>query len=244
MAIISEEIVYQIDNNPFTGYLAFDDSNSSPKPAVTLVHEWWGHDEFVRCKADRLASEGFIAFALDMFGSGIRANGPEEAGALMGAVTSAPGLVEKRFMAAFDLVYNLPQVDASNIHGAGYCFGGEVVLEMARAGKALKSVTSFHGLLETKTPMVANNFDGLVLAFNGIDDPLAPPETVKALVDEMSAAEVRCEVTNYPGVMHAFTNPASDHRSKSYNIPILKYDEQADEDSHQKMVAALKLATS
>lgn len=238
MAIVSEEIVYQIDNNPFTGYLAFDSSNSAPKPAVILVHEWWGHDEFVRSKAERLASEGFVAFALDMFGSGVRANGPDEAASLMGAVTSLPGLVEQRFMAAFDLVCELPQVDPSSIHGAGYCFGGEVVLEMARAGKALKSVASFHGLLETKTPMVANKFDGLVLAFNGIEDPLAPPATVQALVDEMKAAKVRCEVTNYPGVMHAFTNPASERRRESYNIPILKYDEHADEDSHQKMVAA------
>lgn len=239
MTIVSKEIVYQTHDEPFTGYLAFDDSSGEAKPGIILVHEWWGHDEFVRSKAERLASEGFVAFALDMYGSGITADGPDQAGALMEYVTSTPGLMEQRFMAAYEVLSQQPQVDQTNIHAAGYCFGGAVVLEMARAGKALKSVASFHGLLETKTPMQANTFAGRVLAYNGADDPLAPPEAVKAFEDEMRAADVCCDIVNYPGVMHAFTNPASEIRREKYDIPILKYDAQADDDSHQKMVAAI-----
>ena len=240
MAIITKDIEYFIEEQSFTGYLAYDDAITEKKPGVILVHEWWGHDDFVQGKAEHLAQQGFVAFALDMYGTGVIADGPQQAEQLMTHVTSTTGLVEQRFMAAYDVLCEQAQVDTSNINAAGYCFGGEVVLEMARAGKALNAVASFHGLLETKNPMQANTFKGRMLAYNGIDDPLAPTEVVERFNEEMSKANIHCEIVNYPGVMHAFTNPASTWRSEKFGLPILKYDEHADQDSHEKMVAAFK----
>ncbi|MBX2847145.1 MAG: dienelactone hydrolase family protein [Acidiferrobacterales bacterium] len=237
MAIISKEIEYFIEDQSFTGYFAYDDQGSDKKSGVILVHEWWGHDEFVRGKAEWLASQGLAAFALDMYGTDIHAKDPGEAESLMVGTTSTPGLVEKRFMAAYEVISQQTQVDASNINAAGYCFGGEVVLEMARAGKNLNAVASFHGLLGTDNPMQADTFAGMVLTFNGIDDPLAPPEVVEEFNQEMQSAGTNFDVVNYPGVKHGFTNPASDRRSKEYDIPILKYDANADQDSHTKMVS-------
>jgi len=236
MTIRTEEITYQVNDENFTGYLAFDDAITKPKPGAIIVHEWWGHNDYVRGRAEQMASDGFVAFALDMYGSGKQASNPEEAGALMTRTQNTEGAIEQRFDAAYKVLASSPHVDGSNINAAGYCFGGAVCLAMARAGKKLNAVASFHGLLETESPMQAGVFSGEIAVFNGADDPMVSEQILDAFENEMNDAGVTCSVTSYPGVIHSFTNPAATERGEKYNIP-LRYDKAADLDSYQAMVA-------
>ena len=235
MMIKTKEITYHVGEQKFTGYLAFDEESEQARPGVIIVHEWWGHDAYVRQRAEQLAADGFTAFALDMYGTGKTASDPDQAGALMKAVLEQEGAIERRFDAALNVLQSQPQARVDSIHAAGYCFGGAVVLAMARAGKPLKSVASFHGLLETESPMQQRVFAGEIAAFTGADDPMVSAEIVDTFVQEMRDAGVTCSLTSYPGVLHGFTNPAATDRGIKYAMP-LAYDAQADKDSYSKMI--------
>lgn len=235
MNIETKEISYPAGAEEFTGYLAYDAASTEPRPGVIVVHEWWGHDAYVRGRAEQLAADGFSAFALDMYGSGKSAQDPAQANELMTAVLSETGAVEERFVAAMQVLQTQPQTDAELIHAAGYCFGGAVVLAMARAGKPLQSVATFHGLLETETPMQSGVFAGEIAAFTGADDPMVAAEIVEAFEQEMRNAGVTCSLTSYPGVVHGFTNPAATERGRKYELP-LAYDAEADADSYRRMI--------
>ncbi|MDJ0655016.1 MAG: dienelactone hydrolase family protein [Xanthomonadales bacterium] len=239
MTVQTREIDYQIGDQSFKGYLAWDDATAGPRPGVVVVHEWWGHDDYVKTRARQLAGEGFAAFALDMYGDGRVGGNPDEAGELMNAVMGQAGAIEQRFDAAVATLGQQPEADAGNISAIGYCFGGAVVLGMARAGKDLKAVASFHGLLETQTPMQAGAFGGKVAVFNGADDPMVTPEILQAFESEMQAAGADYSVKSYPGVVHGFTNPAATGRGEQYGMP-LAYDEAADQDSYSATVALIK----
>lgn len=240
MKVESKEINYSAGEQQFTGYLAYDAESAEPRPAVIIVHEWWGHDAYVRQRAEQLAGKGFTAFALDMYGSGKSATTPDQASELMTSVMGQSGAIEQRFDAALDVLKAQPQTKTDSIHAAGYCFGGAVVLAMARAGKSLRSVASFHGLLETETPMQAGAFEGEIAAFTGADDPMVSAGIVSTFEQEMLDAGVNCTLTSYPGVVHGFTNPAATERGKKYDIP-LAYDAKADADSFDKMIKMFQL---
>lgn len=235
MSITTKEINYQVNGESFTGYLAFDDSISEPKPGVLIVHEWWGHNDYVRKRAEQIAGDGLVAFAVDMYGTGKLATNPEQAGEYMNAVVGTEGALEQRFDAAYQVLSEQAQVESSKINIAGYCFGGMVGLNMARAGKKLHAVASFHGLLETSTPMQADTFGGEIAIFNGADDPMVTPEIVKTFENEMDSAGVACSMTNYPGVVHGFTNPEATAKGEKYGMP-LRYDADADRDSYTSMI--------
>lgn len=235
MPIQTQEIIYQSNNSDFQGFIAFDDTNSEPKPGVIIVHEWWGHNDFVRSKAEQLAADGYIGFALDMYGVGKTATDPEQAGIYMNEARETPGAIVERFDAAMDTLKSQSQVDSSVIYACGFCFGGAVVLEMARAGRDLNAVASFHGLLETENPMKAGIFDGEIGVYNGADDPMVSAEILQVFENEMSEAGVTCSLVNYPGVVHGFTNPEATARGEKYGMP-LAYNQAAAEDSYNNMI--------
>ena len=144
-----------------------------------------------------------------------------------------------RGRAALATLAALPQVDASRLGAIGFCFGGSVVLERARDGADLAAVVSFHGVLATKTPAVSGNVKARVLVCTGADDPLAPPEQVRAFEDEMRAAEVRdWQVISYGNTLHGFTNPAADGSMMRTAV----YSEQADRRSWAAMRGLLEEA--
>jgi dienelactone hydrolase len=230
----TEEVQYRVGDTVMTGYLAYDDSIEGKRPGVLVVHEWWGHNDYARKRADMLAALGYTALAVDMYGDGKVADHPDDARAFMMAVTSDMGAVEARFDAARELLMQHASVDDSKIAGIGYCFGGAVVLGMARAGKPLAGVVSFHGSLGTQNPARDGVVQGAVLVFNGADDPMVPPEQVTGFQQEMQAAHVDYELINYPGVKHSFTNPQADEFGKRFNMP-LAYDADADRDSWERM---------
>src|SRR6185295_5481496 len=129
-------------------------------------------------RARRLAGLGYVALAADMFGDRRQASNLQEVANLVGGLRAEPETLRARGRAALDVLAALPQVDAGRLAAIGFCFGGLVVLELARAGADLRAVVSFHGVLTTKMPAQPGSVKASVLVCTGVDDPLAPPDHV------------------------------------------------------------------
>ena len=232
--ITGEDVTYSADTISMNGYLAYDAAQEGARPGILVVHEWWGHNDYARSRADMLAEMGYTALAVDMYGDGKIANHPDDAGKFAGEVFQNIESGMARFNAALDLLKNHPSTDPNNIAAIGYCFGGGVVLHMARVGTDLKGVVSFHGSLGTQSPAEEGVVKAAVLVCHGADDPFVPAEHVEAIQSEMEAANVDFTFKSYPGALHSFTNPIADSVGPLFELP-LKYDKAADEQSWQDM---------
>ncbi|MDH5572293.1 MAG: dienelactone hydrolase family protein [Gammaproteobacteria bacterium] len=230
--IQTREITYRIGENKFTGFMAYDDAIKEKRPGILVVHEWWGHNDYARHRATMLAKLGYTAFALDMYGTGKQADHPDDAKKFMQAVIKDMPEAEKRFNTAHEILRLHRTVDSSKTAAIGYCFGGGIVLNMARAGADLDGVVSFHGSLGTQTPAQAGKVKTRIRVFNGAADPFVPQEQIDAITAEMKQAQVDFIIKNYPGAKHSFTNPDADSFGKRFNMP-LEYNQQADDDSWQ-----------
>jgi dienelactone hydrolase len=238
--VTGHEVEYRSGDTVLKGYLAENPAVKGKRPAVLVVHEWWGHNEYARKRARMLAELGYVALAVDMFGDGKTAQHPDDAGKFAGEVMKNKAIGEARFNAALEYVRQQPAVDPERIAAIGYCFGGGVVLHMARQGADLKGVVSFHGSLATDTPAQAGAVKARVLVFNGEADKMIPPEQVAAFKDEMDKAGVSYRYVGYPGVKHSFTNPDADSYAKKFNLP-LAYDKKADRNSWAETKKFLKV---
>ena len=237
----TEEIKYHVDGEEFTGYLAYDDAHTEKRPGILVLHEWWGHDEYARRRAEMLAELGYTALALDMYGTGKLAEHPEDAKSFMQAVTGDPQLVQQRFDAAFKLLTEHTSVNATQTAAIGYCMGGGMALAMARQGADLDGVVVFHGGLNAgapETPSASSAIKGEVLVFQGGDDPFIPAEQIQAFENEMKTAKVPYTLKVYPDAKHSFTVPNADRLGKTFDLP-LAYDKTADDDSWQRTKAFL-----
>jgi dienelactone hydrolase len=223
-------VEYRAGDTVLKGYLALNPALKGKRPAVLVVHEWWGHNEYARKRARMLAEQGYVALAVDMFGNGKTAQHPDDAGKFAAEVMKNKAAGEARFNAALDFVKQQPQVDTTRIAAIGYCFGGGVVLHMARQGADLKGVVSFHGSLATDAPAQPGTIKAKILVFTGDADKMIPPEQVAAFKEEMTRAAADFRTVEYPGVMHSFTNPDADAYAKKFNLP-LAYNRKADKDS-------------
>jgi dienelactone hydrolase len=207
----THDIDYRAEAVNLRGYLAFDETTAGRRPGVLVFHEGLGLGEFAMARARMLAELGYVALAADMFGDRRQARNLQEVVKLVGDLRNEPEKLRARGSAALTTIAALPQVDANRIGAIGFCFGGSVVLELARDGADLKAAVSFHGVLATRMPAASGKVKASVLVCTGADDPLAPPEQIKAFEDEMRAAEVRdWQVISYGNTLHGFTNPAAD----------------------------------
>jgi dienelactone hydrolase len=222
------------------GYLAYDDAVTGKRPGVLVVHEWWGHNEHARNSARKLAEAGYVALALDMYGDGKRADHPDQAGKFAGEVGKNLPLMKSRFEAGMKLLRKQAQVDDMRVAAIGYCFGGSVVLQMAREGENLRGVASFHGGLATEHPAKPGKVKARVLVLNGAEDAMVPAEQIAAFKKEMESARVDYRLVNYPGAKHSFTNPDADANGAKFNMP-LAYNAKADQESWAELQAFLKL---
>ncbi|MCG3118116.1 MAG: hypothetical protein ALAOOOJD_00255 [bacterium] len=238
-AVKHAEVTYTANGITMKGYLAYDDAIKGKRPGVLVVHEWWGHNEYARKRARMLAGLGYIALAVDMYGDGKQAAHPDDAGKFASAVMQNMEDAKARFMAALDLLNKNPHTDPARIAAIGYCFGGGVVLHMARLGVDLKGVVSFHGSYDTQTPAQAGKVKAKVLVCHGADDKFATPEQIEAFKKEMTDAKVDFQFISYPGAMHSFTNPDADKFGKQFNLP-LAYNAAADKQSWADMQAFFK----
>lgn len=232
--VIGQEVTYKQGDTVMKGYIAYDDSIEGKRPGVLVVHEWWGHNDYARKRADMLAKLGYTALAVDMYGGGKQAEHPDTAGKFAGAVGGNMPLAKARFKAALDTLEAQDTVEAGEVAAIGYCFGGGIVLNMARQGVDLKGVVSFHGSLATNDPAEKGDVRAKIRVFNGAADPLVKDAHIKAFKKEMEAADVDYRFVSYPGAKHAFTNPAADKLGEKFQLP-LAYNAEADQNSWQEM---------
>ena len=232
--VVGEEIEYRADTITMNGYLAYDSDQQGPRPGILVVHEWWGHNDYARKRADMLAEMGYTALAVDMYGNGKTADHPEDAGKFSSEVFQNIESAKARFNAAADVLRSHSTTDPEKLAAIGYCFGGGVVLHMARFGSDLDGVVSFHGSLGTESPAEKGKVMAAVLVCHGAEDPFVPEEHVTGIQREMEAAEVDFTFKAYPGAMHSFTNPGADAFGEKFELP-LKYQEVADKQSWQDM---------
>lgn len=230
--LITKTVDYRQGGTTLEGYLAYDDSIKGQRPGVLVIHEWTGLGPYEKMRAEQLAGLGYVAFAADIYGKGVRPSTPElaakEAAKYRGADRS---LIRARAAAGLDQLAKFPQVDPNRLAVIGYCFGGTAALELARSGANLLGTVSFHGGLDTPNPGDAKHIHGKVLALHGADDPHVPPPQVAAFQKEMRDAKVDWQMIYYGGAVHSFTNP------KSGNDPSkgVAYNEKADRRSWKAM---------
>jgi dienelactone hydrolase len=232
--IEGKEVTYEFGGTVMKGYLASDASVKGRRPGVLVVHEWWGHNEYARQRARMLAGLGYTALAVDMFGGGKQAVHPGDAQRFVMETLRNLDTAKSRFMAAYTLLAEQESVDPERIGAIGYCFGGGVVLAMAREGVDLKGVVSFHGSLGTPSPAEPGKVRGRILVCNGAADPFVTAEQIEQFKKEMLNAGVDVKFVNYPGAQHAFTNPGADTLGKEFGLP-LAYNREADENSWREM---------
>jgi dienelactone hydrolase len=226
------DVDYRCGETSLRGYLALDENAAGPRPGVAVFHEGLGLGEFAMERARRLAGLGYVAFAADMFGDRRQATNLQEVATLVGGLRAEPEKLRARGRAALETLAALPQVDSQRLAAIGFCFGGSVVLELAREGAELKAVVSFHGVLATKMPAQAGRVKASVLVCTGVDDPLAPPDQVANFENEMRTGGVKdWQVIAYGNTLHGFTNPAADGSMMRTAL----YNEQADRRSWASM---------
>lgn len=231
-ALQTEEIDYAVGDTQFQGYLAYDDDIEGERPGVLVVHEWWGHNEYARKRAEMLARMGYTAFALDMYGKGKVADHPEDAKSFMTALMSDMSAARERFDRALGILKDHDTVDADQTAAIGYCMGGGLVLYMAAEGKDLDGVISYHGSLGlvSKADPQPGDVQARVLVFTGGADNFVPMEQVQDFVGTMRQAQAQYALHSYPGVKHSFTNPEADRFAEEFGMPVA-YDKHADEHS-------------
>lgn len=232
----TEVVDYASGGTALQGLVAWDDAGAGKRPGVLVIHEWWGHNQHARNQAVRLAEAGYVAFALDMFGKGKVTTHPADARSFVAEATSDPARLRARFDDALALLRKNPHVDPDRIAVVGYCFGGTVALNMARAGADVDAVIALHAGLKLTVPAEKGKIRARILVLTGGSDPMVPPEQVRAFEQEMAAAGARVEVVTYPEAKHGFTNPDADKAG----VPSLGYDADADRKSWQALLGLLR----
>lgn len=234
--IVTWDLRYEHDGAVLSGLIAWDNSAAGKRPGVLVVHEWWGHNDYARDRAKQLAELGYVALALDMYGDGKIADHPKDAGAFAKSVMSNMELMRGRFQAAHAQLRQHPLVDADATAAIGYCFGGAVVLHMARLGSDLKGVVSFHGSLGTQHPAQAGKVSPRILVCHGDADTFISDEQIAAFKKEMAEAKADMTFKTYADARHSFTNPDATANGERLGIPIA-YQEAADKQSWADMRA-------
>lgn len=227
-------VTYSSGGLDMQGYFAPASGRSGLRPGIVVVHEWWGQNDYTRRRADMLAALGYPALALDLYGGGHNAADPDEAGRLMNALIGDTATLRARFSAALDCLQEQDGVDPQRAGAIGYCFGGGVVLHVARAGAPLDVVASFHGNLDLAIVPGAGAMHAVAVAYNGEADSFVSAASIATFRDEMDRAGARYQLIQLPGALHGFSNPGATEKGEQYGLP-LRYDELADQASWAHM---------
>lgn len=235
-AVKAEAVAYADGDAQLEGWLAVpSDVGPEKRPVIVVFHDWMGLGEGTKKRAEQLAALGYVAFAADVYGKGVRPHDPGEAGKLAGKYKDDRALMRSRTNAALKVATASPLADPSKAVAMGYCFGGTAALELGRSGAPVAGIVTFHGGLATPHPEEARNIKGRVLALHGADDPFVKNDEVLAFEDEMRQAHVDWQLKAYGGAVHAFTvKEAGNDPSKG-----AAYDAKADARSWQDLRAFL-----
>ncbi len=233
-----EEVTYIANGATMKGYVAYDAAIKGKRPAIIVVPEWWGCTEYVHRRARMLAQLGYIAIAVDMYGDGRVAENPTEAQELATPFYKDAQLAKTRIEAAVNKLKEYPETDESKIAAIGYCFGGSMVLNMAKLGMDFKGVVSFHGGLQG-VPAEAGKTKAKILVCHGAADKFVSQQDVNNFKKNLDDTKTAYTFKVYADATHAFTNPDATENGKKFNLPIA-YNEAADKQSWLDMKAFLK----
>jgi dienelactone hydrolase len=232
--IKTEEISYTDGEVTLKGVVYYPAKQKGKQPAILVVPEWWGLNDYVKSRAKMLAELGYVAMAVDMYGNGLVVDNPADAQANAGRFYGDPNLIKTRMQAAYSTVTKLPNVDASRVSSIGYCFGGTVSLFAASLGVPLETVVSFHGGLtgfQASTDMQNTK----VLVCHGASDSFVPQADIDNFHEQMKNSNITYEFKSYENATHAFTNKEATEVGKKFNLPIA-YNEAADQASWKDMM--------
>ncbi|MBO9203433.1 MULTISPECIES: dienelactone hydrolase family protein [Niastella] len=213
------DVSYAGDNTTMKGYVAYDTSLDTKRPAILIIPEWWGLNDYTKMRARELAKLGYIAMAMDMYGNGVTTDSPAVAGKLAGQFYTKPLSAKARIEAAMVALKSFTETDTGKLAAIGYCFGGAMVLNAAKLGEPFKGVVSFHGNL-AGVPANKDLLKAKVLVCHGEADPFVKPEEVAQFKKQMDSIKADYTFKSYPNALHAFTNPQATELGKKWNLPI------------------------
>lgn len=228
-----ENVTYNAANVVMNGYVVYDANKEGRRPAIIVVPEWWGLVDYPKMRARQLAELGYIAMAIDIYGNGKTVDNPTDAGQLSAPFYKNLQMTKTRFDAALSKLKTFNQADTNNIAAIGYCFGGGVVLNMARMGENLKGIVSFHGNL-AGAPANKDLLKSKILVCHGADDKFVLPAEVQQFKKQMDSIGADYTFKQYPNATHAFTNPNATAMGQKFSIPIA-YNGPADSASWNDM---------
>jgi dienelactone hydrolase len=218
--MLTKDIAYQVDGKSFTGYLADEDTRGASRPGVLVCHQGGGLTEHAKERARMLAELGYVAFALDMYGEPV--TGMEHAMGLLRGLMQDPPRMRARANAALDLLKAQANVDPKRLAAVGYCFGGAVVLEIARSRSDVAAVVAFHPGLTELPDTDDRKIACKVMVCAGADDPLIPPEAREKFIRLMNECGADWQFLTYGGAGHSFTDKsvvALGMKGFSYHAP-------------------------
>ena len=231
--IKEENVTYTVGDKVYKGFVAYNENLKGKRPAVLVVHEWWGLTDYPKMRARKLAELGYIAMAVDLFGDGKIATNPTEAQTYTAPFYSNPQLATTLLDAALTKIKGYKQTDHTTVYAIGYCFGGAIVLNYAKLGADLKAVVSFHGGLKGVTPD-KDLLKAKILVCNGGSDKFVPEADITTFKHQMDSIGATYSFKSYPGALHAFSNPAATGLGKKFNMAI-EYNKDADLNSWNDM---------
>jgi dienelactone hydrolase len=229
--VVTQVIPYQYDGKTMQGYLAYDDAKSGPRPAILVIHEWWGLNDYAKSRTRQLAEMGYVAFAADMFGDGKTTRDPNEAKAWSSAASSKPGALAAASKAALEVLKKQSQANPKQVAAIGFCFGGTTVLQLAYSGEDLRGGVVFHAGLVVPDEAQAKQIKAPLVILHGAEDPFNKQETIDALRKALDATQTDWFMVSYAHAVHAFSNPDAD----SFKIPGIGYNEKAAKRSWDEM---------
>jgi dienelactone hydrolase len=229
--VVTNTVPYQHNSVNLQGYMAYDDSIRGKRPGILVVHEWWGLNDYARSRAEQLAELGYVAFALDMYGTGKVTRHPSQASEWSKQVTESMDLWRGRALAGLEVLERNPNVDQSRIAAIGYCFGGSTVQQLAYSGAPIRGVVSFHGSLIPPPEGATRVVKAKILICHGADDPFTKNDHLIKYLDAMRGSGLDWQMIIYGGARHSFTNPDAD----KMGMDALQYNKSADERSWSHM---------
>ena len=247
----TETVVYQDGDLKLEGFVAYDselvEKANGKAPGVLVVHQWTGLTDYEKRRCRELAALGYVAFALDIYGQGIRPDNHRDAGKQATIYKKDRALYRKRLNLGLEQLKSRPNVSGDSCGAIGYCFGGTGVLELVRSGADVQGVVSFHGGLDSPAPEDGKNIKAEILVCHGADDPFVPASDIKAFKKELKDAHVKYEMIVYPNAVHSFTQPmAGNDNSKgaAYNAEADKQSFESMKSFFQRLLVAPKEAES
>jgi len=229
--VVTEAVTYTEAGDEYTSYVSYDNSIKGKRPGILVVHEWWGLDDYAKRRAEMLAKLGYVAFAVDMYGTGKVTDSADQAKEWMTEATTDVEWWRERAIAGLDRLKKHKLVDSDKIAAIGYCFGGGTVIQLAYGGIDIDGIVSFHGSLPVADESAFGKIKTRMLMAHGNADPFIARESLTKFQDTLDKAGANWNMITYGNVRHSFTNPRSDTRG----MDALKYDKTADEHSWQAM---------